>query len=155
MLNPRQNTPLEGLALVVVSALLGALAVAVTLLAADLVQGRGLNFASLISPDALMYFPALALGLAVTSLIWYSRRGAERAYRYRDGLVWGVVCFLLTATAVLLLSLPGILGDSEFGLTGTLFFVYIVGGVFALPAIFTVAPLALWLWHRTIKTLRP
>jgi hypothetical protein len=140
--------------LVLVSAVIGVVAVVVTLLVADLVQGRGLNVAGLTRSESLTLYPAFAVGLAVTVVIWYLRRGDATPFRYWDGVIWGVVCFALVATIALLTSLPSILRDPVMGLGGTVFFVYVVGGLFALPAIFTVAPFTVWVWHATLEALR-
>jgi hypothetical protein len=149
-----RNPPRELPVLVLLSAVIGVVAVIFTLLAADLVQGRGLNFAALTRSESLILYPAFAVGLAVTAVIWYVRRGDQLPLRYWDGVTWGVVCFALVATTALLTSLPSILKDPVMGFGGTVFFVYGVGGLFALPAIFTVAPFTVWAWHTTLAALR-
>lgn len=154
MTRPHRNTLLELVALIALSAVLGVCAVIASLLIADLVQGRGFNTPALTRPESLVFYLAFAVGLAVASVIWYSRRGDLRPYRYWDGVLWGVVCYALTATIAIVPELPSIARDPVLGLFGTLFFVYIAGGAFALPAILTVAPLALWCWHKLLSALR-
>lgn len=136
------------------SAVLGAVAVVVTLLAGDVVQGRGLNFAALTRSESTSYYFMASAGLAGTSLIWYFQRGYAQPFTYWNGVTWGAVCFALTATILLIPQLPSVIKDPVFGLFGTLFFVYVAGGAFALPAIFTVVPFTVWLWHATIAAMR-
>ncbi|NJK46026.1 MAG: hypothetical protein HC933_18755 [Pleurocapsa sp. SU_196_0] len=149
-----RNPPLELTVLVLLSAVIGVVAVVFTLFVADLVQGRGLNFAALTRSESLSLYPAFAVGLAVTAVIWYIRRGDALPFRFWDGVIWGVVCFALVATIALLTNLPSILKDPVIGLGGTVIFIYVVGGLFALPAIFTVAPFTVWVWHTTLAALR-
>jgi hypothetical protein len=154
MTTPLRNVPLELAALVILSALLGALSVVVVLLVGDLVQGRGLNFAALTRSDSTGYYWLVSAGLAGTALIWYFQRGYAQPFVYWKGVIWGLVCFALTAAVVLIPQLPSAIKDPVLGLFGTLFFVYVAGGAFSLPAIFTVAPLTVWLWHTVIAAMR-
>lgn len=145
---------IEVVALLALSAILGVVAVVVTLLAGDVVQGRGLNFAALTRPDSAGYYLIASAGLAGTALIWYFRRVHTQPFTYWNGVVWGVVCFALTATVALIPQIPSMIKDPVLGLAGTLFFVYVAGGAFALPAIFTIAPFTVWLWHTVIAAMR-
>ena len=145
---------IEVAALLALSAALGVVAVVVTLLAGDVVQGRGLNFAALTRSESTGYYLYASAGLAGSALIWYFQRGYTQPFTYWNGVVWGVVCFALTATVLVIPQLPGAIKDPVLGLFGTLFFVYVAGGAFALPAIFTIAPLTVWLWHITIAAMR-
>ena len=154
MTAPIPASLIEISSLLVLSAVLGLVAVVVTLLGADLVQGRGLNLAALTRSESTSYYLIAGAGLAGTAMIWYVRGGYTQPFRYWNGVLWGVVCFAMTATLVLIPSLPSILKDTVVGFVGTLFFVYVAGGAFALPAIFTVAPCTVWLWHATITALR-
>ena len=154
MITPLRNVPLEIAALVIVSALLGALSVVVVLLIGDLVQGRGLNFAALTRSDSTGYYLIASAGLAGTALIWYFQRGYAQPFTYWNGVIWGVTCFALAATVVLIPQIPIAIKDPVLGLFGTLFFVYVAGGLFALPAIFTIAPFTVWLWHTIIAAMR-
>lgn len=154
MSNPIPPSLIEVVALLAVSAVFGVIAVVVTLLAGDLVQGRGLNFAALTRSDSTGYYLIASIGLAGTALIWYLQRGYTQPFTYWNGVVWGVVCFALTATVVLIPQLPSAAKDPVLGLFGTLFFVYAAGGLFALPAIFTIAPFTVWLWYATIAAMR-
>jgi hypothetical protein len=148
-----KNSSLELIALVVVSALLGGLSVVVALLIGNLAQGRGVNWAALTCSESLLYYPVFAAALAATAVLWYVRRGDLQIFSYWDGVLWGVACFLATATIALIPNLSSARG-SPYGLVGTMVFVYLGGGLFALPAVFTVAPLALWCWHRVVARLR-
>lgn len=154
MTTPLRNVPLELAALVILSALLGALSVVIVLLVGDLVQGRGLNFAALTRSDSAGYYAIASIGLAGTALIWYFQRGYMQPFTYWNGVIWGLICFALTATVVLIPQLPSAVKDPVLGLFGTLFFVYVAGGAFSLPAIFTIAPLTVWLWHTVIAAMR-
>ena len=145
---------IEVTALLALSAVLGAVAVVVTLLAGDLVQGRGLNFAALTRSESTGYYFLASAGLAGTALIWYFQRGYAQPFTYWNGVIWGAVCFAVTATVLMIPSLPSAIKDPVFGLFGYLFFVYVAGGAFSLPAIFTVAPLTVWLWHTVIAAMR-
>ena len=154
MTAPVPHSVTEVIALLVISALLGSVAVVVALLGADLVQARGLNFAALTRSESTGFYWIASAGLAGTALIWYVQRGYAQLFTYWNGVVWGVICFALTATLVVIPQIPSMLKDPVFGLAGTLFFVYVAGGAFALPAIFTIAPLTVWLWHTVIAAMR-
>ncbi len=149
-----RNPFLELAALMIVSALLGALSVVFVLLTGDVVQGRSLNWAALTRSDSLVYYPVIAAGLAAISVTWYLRRGDLRPFRYWDGVLWGLFCFVATATLALIPQILSGAQGSPYGVLGTLIFVYFGGGLFALPAMFTVGPLALWSWHRVLAALR-
>jgi hypothetical protein len=148
-----KNPNLEMLALVILSALMGSLGVMLSLIAADLIQGRHPNLASLGTSDTLKMCGLVGFGFALTALIWYVRHGWESPFRYWDGVVWGLVCYAMSATLALVVSLQSVAKDVVLGLPGTLVTVYVVGGVFALPAIFTVAPLTLLIWYKAVSLL--
>ena len=154
MTTPVSANLIEVAALLALSAALGVVAVVVTLLAGDVVQGRGLNFAALTRSDSTGYYLLAGAGLAGSALIWYFQRGYTQPFTYWNGVVWGVVCYALTATVLVISQVPTAIKEPVFGLFGLLFFVYLAGGAFALPAIFTIAPLALWSWHGVVAWLR-
>ena len=74
----------EVAALLALSAALGVVAVVVTLLAGDVVQGRGLNFAALTRSDSTGYYLYASAGLAGSALIWYFQRGYTQPFTYRS-----------------------------------------------------------------------
>jgi hypothetical protein len=127
------------IAVMVLIAALGSLVVGVLFW---LLEGRA-TFSSVGQP----WLIAL-LGVVPTGLVWYATR-RHAPYRYREGLVWGVLALFLSLLAFSALTA---LNESQDALKMTGIILY-YGFLINIPALLTVAPLTVFVWHRAIKAM--